>query len=266
MSSIQEWRRGYVAARAARARLGLGMEAPLSDALLVIEDLAGVPVTVLVLPEGLAGLHGRKYDRSFIFVNGTEASVRQRFTLAHEFGHVELGHAGSVDYAADLFGDGSRPPAEAQADGFAAEFLAPISGVRGWLEAVGDPPDKLETVVRLAEYFHVSAKVALYRLQAARYLTKDKYAPMEAQIRGGEHTTLSRRLGLRDVNDTLSSIKTRNSIPRLPRATLGQAAAAYERGLLTVEQIAHMLEVDPRLIRAEFERRGVTPGHYEPDY
>ena len=132
MSLVVEWERGFAAARQARSRLGLGLEAPLADLLLAIEGVAGVPVTVLTLPDGLAGLQGRKHDRSFIFVNGTELAVRQRFTLAHEFGHVELGHAGSVDYATDVFGEGRKPPAEVQADGFAAEFLAPADGVRRW--------------------------------------------------------------------------------------------------------------------------------------
>jgi Zn-dependent peptidase ImmA (M78 family) len=264
MSFVTESQRGFAAAREARSRLGLGLEAPLADALLLIEDVAGVPVTVLALPDGLAGLQGRKHGRSYIFVNGAESPVRQRFTVAHEFGHVELGHAGSVDYTSDVFGDGRRPPTEIQADGFAAEFMAPVDGVRRWLGAVGEPPNDLETVVRLADYFHVSAEAALYRLQVARHLTKGKYEPIKTQIREHEHTTLCRRLGLGDFQDTLS--RTEGNLPRLPRATVTQAATAFERGLLTVDQIAGLLDVEPTLVRAEFERRGIEPGHHEPDY
>jgi len=264
MSYVAESERGRAAARAARVRLGLGLEAPLVDALLAIEDLAGVPVSVLTLPEGLAGLQGRKHDRSFIFVNGTESPVRQRFTLAHEFGHVELEHAGSVDYVADVFGDGRKPPPEVQADGFAAEFLAPVDGVQRWLAAVGEPPDDLETIVRVADYCHVSAEVALYRLQAARHLTKGKVEPIGERIRNGDHTALCRRLGLGDFEDTLS--RAGGHLPRLPRATMSEAATAFERGLLTVDQIAGLLEVEPDLVEAEFDRRGVKPGRHEPDY
>ncbi len=72
MSNVAEWQRGSAAARATRARLGLGLEACLVDVLLAVEELGGVPVTVLALPDGLAGLQGRKHDRSFIFVNGVE--------------------------------------------------------------------------------------------------------------------------------------------------------------------------------------------------
>ncbi len=268
MSFVAEREKGQAAARGARVRLGLGLEAPLSDAVVVVEDLGGVPVTVLELPSGLAGLQGRKHERSFIFVNGAEPPARQRFTLAHEFGHVELGHAGSVDYVSDVFDDHGggrgRPPAEVQADGFAAEFLAPLAGVRRWLEAVGDPPDDLETVVRLADYFHISAEVALYRLQAARRLTRGKVEPLKAQILEGRHGSLARRLGLGEADDTLS--RAHGRLPRLPRATVTYAAIAYERGLLGVEQIARLLEVGPDVIEAEFARRGVRAGSHEPDY
>jgi len=264
VSYVAELERGYQAARDTRVRLGLGLEAPLVDAVQAIEDLALVPVTVLELPDGLAGLQGRKHDRSFIFVNGGEPPVRQRFTLAHEFGHVELGHSGSVDYTADVFGSTQRPPREVQADGFAAEFLAPVDGVRRWLSAVGEPLAVLETVVRLADYFHVSAEVALYRLQAARHVTKGKIEPLKAEIDDSRHTQLCRRLGLGEFADTLT--RCAGVLPRLPRATMTDAATACERGLLSVEQIAQLLDIDADRVRGEFERRGVVQGQHEPDY
>ena len=39
MSFVTESERGFAAAREARSRLGLGLEAPLADALLLIEDV-----------------------------------------------------------------------------------------------------------------------------------------------------------------------------------------------------------------------------------
>jgi len=264
MTYVTELERGEAAARLARVRLGLGLDAPVADIVLAIEDLAGIPVTVLALPDGLAGLQGRKHDRSFIFVNGVDSVVRQRFTLAHEFGHVELGHNGSVDYATDVVGERRRSPAEVQADGFAGEFLAPADGVRRWLAATGEPPDDLETIVRLAVYFHVSAEAGLYRLQSARHLGKAKVEGIRARIVAGEHGALCRRLGLGEHEDTMG--RAHHELPRLPRATITQAATAYERGLLTVEQIARLLEVDPGRVQGEFDRRGIHVGRHEPDY
>lgn len=257
--------RGADAARSARSRLGLGLDGPLADVLVVIEDVAGVPVTILRLPDGLAGLQGRKGDRNYIFLNGEESVVRRRFTLAHEFGHVELGHASSVDYASDVQGSGRRSPTEVQADAFAAEFLAPAAGVRQWLAAIGDPPNDLATVVRLAHYFHISAEAALYRLQTARFLRKKDYEPILARIREHEHKELAQRLGLEEEpEDTLA--RAARALPRFPRETLNQAATAFERGLLTAEQVATLLEVEPEFITREFDRRGVAPRPSEPDY
>ena len=95
---------------------------------------------------------------------------------------------------------------------------------------MGEAPDDLATVVRLADYFHISAEAALYRLQVARHLTKGKLEPIKAQIRDNDHGALCRRLGLGEFEDTLS--RATGSLPRLPRATVTQAATAYERGLL----------------------------------
>ena len=264
MTVVDEQEQGYAAARRVRERLGLGLEAPLSNVVEVIEDLAAVPVTILLLPAGIAGLQGRKQDRSFIFVNSDEAVVRQRFTLAHEFGHVSMNHGGSIDYTADVLGTARRPPKEVQADGFAAEFLAPLVGVRTWLGLVGEPPLSLEVVVRLANHFHVSAEVALYRLQAAWRLTRAKYQPLEEAIVRREHQALATRLGLRPCDDTLE--KAKGPLPRLPRETITHAVTAYERGLLTLEQIAGLLQIDVRRVQHEIESRGATPPQNQPDY
>jgi Zn-dependent peptidase ImmA (M78 family) len=261
---VGEQELGYAAARRARTTLGLGLEAPLADIVEVVEDLASVPVTVLGLPPGIAGLQGGKQGRHFVFLNGAQAVSRQRFTLAHELGHIEMGHGGSVDYEDNVLGSSRRAPREVQADGFAAEFMAPLDGVGTWLNLMHGPDLSLGTVVRLAHHFHVSARAALYRLQAVWRLSKSKYQPLEAAIDRGEHHELAKRLGLEPHADTLA--RACEHLPRLPRTTLTHGVNAYERGLLSVEQIAALLQVDEARIRAEFEARGATPAAAESDY
>ena len=145
------------AARLAREELGVGLTDRCSDILELIEGDAGVPVGVLELPEGFAGVMKRARGRAFIFVNGTEAAVRQRFTLAHEYGHYTLGHGTVFDRTADMFG---RDPREVAANAFAAEFLVLRPAVHAWMERRGDPDIDLEVVVRLAAYFGISARAA----------------------------------------------------------------------------------------------------------
>ena len=264
MTVVDEQELGYAAARRARTTLGLGLEAPLADIVEVVEDLASVPVTVLGLPQGIAGLQGGKQDRHFVFLNGTQAVSRQRFTLAHELGHIEMGHGGSVDYEDNVLGTSRRAPREVQADGFAVEFMAPLDGVGTWLSLMHGPALSLETVVRLAHHFHVSATAALYRLQAVWRLSKGKYQPLEAAIGRGEHHQLAKRLGPEPHADTLA--RAFGHLPRLPRETLTHGVNAYERGLLTMEQIAALLQVDEARVRAEFDARGAAPPATESDY
>ena len=120
---------GAKRAREARAALGLGPEDPFACVLTAIEE-AGVPVVVAALPGKVAGCCLKAGDRSLLFVNGHEYVGRQRFTLAHEYGHHVLGHEGmppdSTDTVVALF---ARSSIEVQANAFAAEFLAPAAGV-----------------------------------------------------------------------------------------------------------------------------------------
>jgi hypothetical protein len=80
-------------ARQVRDELGLGREGPIPDLLRLVEEVAGVPITVLPLPAGVAGAYGREDDDAYIFVNSNTYPVRRRFTLAHELGHHALNHA-----------------------------------------------------------------------------------------------------------------------------------------------------------------------------
>src|SRR5665647_2983906 len=85
-------------AREARRDLSLGDDGPVPDLLQRIETCAGVDVVLARLPEGgPAGAYTQERDAQFILVNSREPVVRQRFTLAHEYGHHRLGHGDVYD-------------------------------------------------------------------------------------------------------------------------------------------------------------------------
>ena len=157
--------RGAKRAREARRRWDLGDRAPLPCVLTVAEHHGGVPVIVAALPRACAGAcapAGPGGGR-VVWVNGAQAVVRQRFTVAHELGHVVCGHGGDralVDTPATLADE--HDPCEVQANAFAAELLAPREGVRALVTA---PRPSLEDVVRVALTFGVSTAVALFRLR-----------------------------------------------------------------------------------------------------
>jgi len=97
------------------------------NARLVIDDLSS---------SGLSGFAYQKDNERIIGVNKLESDERQRFTIAHELGHLFL-HKNAVNYDQGgimLFRDGHSSEGtdhrEVQANRFAAELLMPEKDIR----------------------------------------------------------------------------------------------------------------------------------------
>lgn len=98
-----------------------------------------------------------------IIFNPDEAPVRQRFTIAHEMGHVSLGHLkpGHTEYrdeARDFFST-VRDPKEIEANKFAARLLMPAESVRTSFLKMGEL-----SIQGMADLFDVSTVAMRYRL------------------------------------------------------------------------------------------------------
>lgn len=63
-------------------------------------------------------------DKWYIVYDDTMSKQRSRFSIAHELGHIYLGHPLIAGYHARTI-DKSKPETEVQADIFASRFLAP---------------------------------------------------------------------------------------------------------------------------------------------
>jgi Zn-dependent peptidase ImmA (M78 family) len=101
------------------------------------------------------------------------ASVRQRFTIAHEIGHFYLRHVGEIFVEEHVLNkrDGRSSyaidPKEIEANNFAAALLMPAQMVgRAVIDRINKNPSiKLEDLTDdLAEKFHVSRQAMGYRL------------------------------------------------------------------------------------------------------
>src|SRR5690348_418729 len=84
--------RGAKRARVAREALTDDPAGPLSCVLAVAEERARLAVVVTEMPEPVAGACYRQGGFSLVWINGSHGLPRQRFTLAHELGHVWIGH------------------------------------------------------------------------------------------------------------------------------------------------------------------------------
>lgn len=87
-----------------------------------------------------------------IWYRMTDAPVRQRFTLAHELGHLLL-HGEGVAFRDDTFSGGPR---EVEANVFAAHLLMP--------RALLTPMFRGRDTKSLARTFHVSEQAMAYQL------------------------------------------------------------------------------------------------------
>jgi Zn-dependent peptidase ImmA (M78 family) len=230
---------GSKRARETRAELGVGPTAPIGCLLSVVEGRLGVPVALVALPDGIAGCCWRQGADVVLWVNGLQAPVRRRFTLAHELGHLRCGHDGTmaVDTFETLAGR-TTDAREVQANAFAAELLAPAEGVRALLD--GRP--SLDDVVLVAARFGISTIAALYRLNALGLAPG--YERLRREIEDGLHEDVWRRLAPVALADAISSVD-RRSLPRLSPALAGSALAALLGGAASVDDAAAAAGCEP---------------------
>jgi Zn-dependent peptidase ImmA (M78 family) len=230
---------GAKRARQTRAELGLGAGAPVGCLLTVVERQLELPVVVAALPHDIAGCCWHDGARVVLWVNGTHAAVRQRFTLAHEVGHVRCRHDArvAIDTYETLAGR-TTDSREIQANAFAAELLAPAEGVRAMVER----QPTLDDVVLVAARFGISTVAALYRLNALGLTTR--YKTLKQEIDEGMHTAAWDRLAPKPVADVIADIE-RATLPRLSPILAGSALDAVIAGSASVDDAAGAAGCDP---------------------
>lgn len=230
----------------ARQQLGLGLDAPIA-VLEAVEGQAGVPVCIAEFPNDVAGVFYRRSDRSFLFVNGTHPVVRQRFTLAHEYGHCFMQHEPRIESSKSMW---ASDPQEVQANQFAGAFLAPRQAVRSWADRHAGSATDLEQVVRLSAFFGISPEAGCIRMQASGVLAPGEVNELKLRIRAREHHGLASRLGLSPFSDALSRLKREvgrgvRDLPRVPAVLVQHARQAHEEGLLDEDDFRTVLRGTP---------------------
>jgi Zn-dependent peptidase ImmA (M78 family) len=225
--------RGRKRAREARAAFRLDPDAPLPCLLSVIEEQARLPVVVTGgLPDRVAGACFRRDGGAVLWVNGRQWQPRQRFTLAHELGHVCCGHDGALPVETFETLDG-RPtnPREVQANAFAAEFLVPRSG----MERLIDAEPTLDHVVIIAAHYGVSSIVVVYRIGELGLASPRRAQQLVREVEDGLHRDRFETLGLEPLQDRLGTLGALPYIsPSLAGTLLGAALggdAAVDAGV-----------------------------------
>lgn len=238
------------AAMELRQRLGLGL-APIADMVSLLELELGVRVFVRPLAGNLSGLF--VFDEELgacVLLNQHHPKTRRALTASHEIGHLltarkepdilDLGHA-------------AQSREERFAKFFAPSLLMPAPMVRRRVQEFQRDTGRFSPrhLILLAHYFHVSDEAMCRRLEDLKLL------------RGGTWESLKERgYSGKLAFEVLGDRTTSEEIVMPPRLWL-LASEAYQRSLLSEEQLARMLRMDVLEVRAMLD---VVNGEQDDDF
>ncbi len=182
-----------VAARE-RSRLHLG-DGPVLELRQVLENNVGVRVFCVPTASTIAGMYAFVADLGYcILLNAKHPRARQRWTLAHEYGHFLADrHKAGVDYTRHA----ERIPAsERFADAFAMCFLMPATGLRRqYFDVTNSRGDfQVADLIRLSSFYAVSAQAMTLRLESLGLIRKGTWDTLAEQ--GFKPDTAKRNLQL----------------------------------------------------------------------
>lgn len=226
-----------------RSRLGIGL-GPIQNLSALLEFELGVRVFERPLPSKVSG--GVAFDErggAFVLLNSKHPLYRRRVTCVHELGHLLTRQLGVViHFEKDSF----QGREERFCDLFGIAFLAPAPAVRRKAKELKDSfgSFSVRQLLMLAVFFGISIEAMTRRLEALDMLRPGTYEGLRGQGIGLEHR--------RKVAEEMSVSE--EGHPFTPRSLL-LASVAYERELLSEQQIASMLELNLVDVRRALDGR-----------
>jgi len=210
----------------------------------LVEDVFGVDAAIVDLGSGFDGLAASSDDAKVIVLATSQVPGRQRFTLAHELGHLLAGDDQGVHLDKDIFNSAQqREPSEMRANAFAAAFLMPDEVLR---ERVGRGGLSEAGFAELACELLVSPATLAYRLKSLRLIDSGSCDRFKS-ISGAKAASLAGR-----ANEWAQHVAEANA-PRLPGLLVRDAYAAYESGATTLRPYANLLGVDVDELRSALD-------------
>jgi Zn-dependent peptidase ImmA (M78 family)/transcriptional regulator with XRE-family HTH domain len=180
-----------------------------------------------------------------LFVNGAFPRPRSLFTLAHELGHVLLGHVDdSIALDREL---ASSTEIERMANAFAAIFLMDEKVIDETLEHFGR---RTPTIVNLAHRFGVSFETIVYRLHNLHLIDAEGRDTLmkfnwQQQLAHLAPDPTSSGLTKSQIGQ-LQTRGTRKPDSRLPGLLVGRAHEGFQKGILSIRPLAGLLGEDPQ--------------------
>ncbi len=228
-------------ALALRTRLGIGL-GPIQDLTALMEFELGLRVFERPLPSKISGAVA--FDEvagGFILLNSLHPLYRRRVTAGHEVGHVLVRKLGlSVLFHED-------EPTEREErffDLFGVALLTPAAAVRKKAEELQRMFGNFSVrqLLMMAVFFNVSIEAMTRRMVQLGLLKSGTYEKLRAK-----------GIGLKHRERVLEEITPAEEVPAFTPRTLLLASIAYQRELLSEQQIASMLELDLVTVRKALE-------------
>lgn len=208
------------------------------------EDVFGADVAVIDLDDGFDGLGASSAEAKLVVLATSRVPARQRYTLAHELGHLLAGDDQDVHLDRDIYDKAqARDPSEMRANSFAAAFLMPEDVL---LRALGSGGLTEKTFATVASELKVSPSALAIRLSKLRLIdagTCDRYK----RISGAKAASIA------GCAEEFARWVTDANRLRLPGILVRDAYAAYESGATTLRPYANLLGVDVDDLRRELE-------------
>lgn len=232
-----------LAARASSHLGSLGLTSAALDLPGVVETAFGVDVAIAPLGDGFDGLAATTDGVAIILAAPTPIWARQRFTIAHELGHILAADHQDLHLDEDIYARGHRfDPTEVQANAFAAAFLMPEGEIRARVMKEFDK----SAFAALAIELGVSPKALAYRLRDLRLIDS-----MSRERFGALSMTDAARLSGR--SDGVTERSAASIRPRVPGLLSKNLFEAYSAGETTLRPYARLLGVSPQELRDSFE-------------
>lgn len=207
----------------------------------LIDQAFGIDVAIKPLGDGFDGLAVATPDLKLILAAPQPVPARQRFTIAHELGHLLASDDQQIHTDQNIYRT-EHVESEVRANAFAATLLMPDRTLR---DAVG-PGFTMEDFCRLATSLRVSPSALAVRLESLRLIdagSRDRWG----KVRGSD---AARVAGLRTDNVRLSA---ESLSIRPPGLLLRDAWAAYEAGDVTLRLVAGLSDTTTDALRAGLE-------------
>ncbi len=221
-------------ATAERHRLALG-DGPFLNLREALANDVGLRVFSIDLPSRVAGMYS--YMEEFggcIAVNAVHPQERQRWSLAHEYGHFLTSRFRSE--VSMLGGYGRSLSGERFADAFARCLLMPAAGLRRRFNELSRAARGRITaaeICQLAHHYFVSVEMMMLRLEELRLLPGGTWGRLH-----------DRGFKVREAEGQSSLSPHSHGGRSLPLRYQYLAARAYEEGKLTEGELARLLRVD----------------------